>query len=306
MPPTALALVLLAALMHALWNLLLKGSQDRMRTAWLASAVGGLLGLPFILLSHPAPLRSWGFAAFAALLEVVYLTLLSAAYARGDFSAVYPLARGSAPALLAVWAALLLGEQPSTAGWLGLVLLLGGLILIGWTAANGGGTSRQAVALALGVALCISCYSIVDAAGVRAAPAAAPYTAGRFLLTAVAMTPVVLWRARVRGRGRVGEEERGRERESPPLSVSPSPPLRFALPPALRTFLIGALSLTAYTLVLAAYAIAPVAYAGAIREVSVVFAAIIGWRWLGESFGPTRLIGALGIFGGILLIALAG
>jgi len=75
---------------------------------------------------------------------------------------------------------------------------------------------------------------------------------------------------------------------------------------ALRVFLIGALSITAYTLVLAAYAIAPVAYAGAIREVSVVFAAIIGWRWLGESFGPARIAGSLAIFGGILLIALAG
>jgi drug/metabolite transporter (DMT)-like permease len=268
-----------------------------MRTAWLASAVGGLLGLPFILLGDPAPLRSWGFAAVAALIEVVYLTLLSAAYARGDFSAVYPLARGSAPALLAVWAALLLGESPSAAGWLGLVLLLSGLVLIGLTAANGEGASRQAVVLALGVALTISCYSIVDAAGVRAAPAAAPYTAGRFLITAVAMTPVILWRRAPMGRG---------EKESPPHVLSPSPLPRFSLSPALRIIVIGALSVTAYSLVLAAYAIAPVAYAGAIREVSVVFAAVIGWRWLGESFGPTRLLGSLAIFGGILLIALAG
>jgi len=291
MPPPALALVLLAALMHALWNLLLKGSQNRMRTAWLASAVGGLLGLPFILLGDPAPLRSWGFAAVAALIEVVYLTLLSAAYARGDFSAVYPLARGSAPALLAVWAALLLGESPSAAGWLGLALLLSGLVLIGLTAANGEGASRQAVVLALGVALTISCYSIVDAAGVRAAPAAAPYTAGRFLITAVAMTPVILWR-------RAGTIGNPAKPESPPPRRSPAP--------ALRIIVIGALSVTAYSLVLAAYAIAPVAYAGAIREVSVVFAAVIGWRWLGESFGPTRLLGSLAIFGGILLIALVG
>jgi drug/metabolite transporter (DMT)-like permease len=280
MPFSALALVLLAALMHATWNLLLKGSENRARTAWLASAVGGLLGLPLILLSDPVPLHSWGFAALAALLEVVYLTLLSAAYGRGDFSAVYPLARGSAPALLTVWAALLLGEQPSTMGWLGLGLLLGGLILIGWTAAKGGGTSRRAVALALGVALCISFYSIVDAAGVRAAPSAAPYTAGRFLLTAAFMAPVMALRR----------------------SIRPGP----APTPAWRIFAIGAMSLIAYTLVLAAYAIAPVSYAGAIREVSVVFAALIGWRWLGESFGPTRLAGAFAIFGGILLIALGG
>ncbi len=280
MSPIALALVLLAALMHAVWNLLLKGSANRARTAWLASAAGGLLGLPVILLSDPVPLRSWGFAAIAALIEVVYLSLLAAAYGRGDFSAVYPLARGSAPLLLAVWAALLLGEQPSTVGWLGLASLLGGLIVIGWTAANGGGTSRQAVALALGVALCISCYSIVDAAGVRAAPSAAPYTAGRFLLTAAFMTPVMAWRRTIR--------------------PGPNPT------PAWRIVLIGALSVAAYTLVLAAYAVSPVAYAGAIREVSVVFAALIGWRWLGESFGPARILGALAIFGGILLIALGG
>jgi drug/metabolite transporter (DMT)-like permease len=278
--PTAIALVLLAALMHALWNLLLKGSPNRAQTAWLAMGAGGLLALPVILMSSPVPPRSWGLAAVAAVIEVFYLLLLSAAYGRGDFSAVYPLARGSAPALLALWAALFLGEQPSAAGWLGLALLLGGLIVIGWTAANGGGTSRQAVALALGVALCISIYSIVDAAGVRAAPSAAPYTAGRFLLTAAFMTPVMLWRR----------------------SARPDP----APIPVLRIFAIGALSLAAYTLVLAAYAVAPVAYAGAIREVSVVFAAIIGWRWLGESFGPARIAGALAIFGGIFLIAVAG
>jgi len=280
MSPAALALVLLAALMHAIWNMLLKGSANRVRTAWLAMAVGGLLGLPIILLSAPVPLRSWGLASISALIEVLYLTLLSAAYARGDFSAVYPLARGSAPALLALWAALFLGERPSTVGWLGLAMLLGGLIIVGLTAANGGGTSRHAVVLALGVALCISCYSIVDAAGVRAAPSPASYTAGRFLLTAAFMTPVMAWGRNIR--------------------PGPDPGA------TLRIFVIGTLSLAAYSLVLAAYAVGPVAYAGAIREVSVVFAALIGWRWLGESFGPVRIAGSLTIFGGILLIALAG
>jgi multidrug transporter EmrE-like cation transporter len=187
MPPTAIALVLLAALMHALWNLLLKG-KNRMRTAWLASAVGGLLGLPFILLSDPAPIRSWGFAAVAALLEVVYLTLLSAAYARGDFSAVYPLARGSAPALLALWAALLLGERPSPAGMMGLALLLGGWSSSGGSAPRGqAATGVTAGGAGAGVALCISAIPS-DAAGVRS-HGGCPYTAGRFLLTAVAMTP---------------------------------------------------------------------------------------------------------------------
>ena len=280
MTPLPLVLVLAAALMHALWNLLLKGSKNRAHTAWLATAAAAALGLPVILLSSPLPLRSWSLAGVAALIEVAYLILLSAAYARGDFSAVYPLARGSAPALLAVWAALLLGERPTTAGLIGLALLLGGLAIVGWTAANGDRGSRQAAALALGVALCISCYSIVDAAGVRAAASAAPYTAGRFLLTAVAMTPVMLWQ-------RAGW------------------PARASIP-ARRIVAIGVLSLTAYTLVLAAYAVAPVSYAGAIRESSVIFAALIGWRWLGEAFGPARIAGSLLIFGGILLIALAG
>jgi drug/metabolite transporter (DMT)-like permease len=291
----ALIFVLAAAIMHALWNLLLKGSDDRARTAWLATAAGGLLGLPVILLSAPVPLRSWGLATISAAVEVLYLILLTSAYGRGDFSAVYPLARGSAPALLMLWAALLLGERPSPAGIAGLALLLAGLAAVGWTAATGGGASRKAVGLALGVAVCISCYSIVDAAAVRMAPAA-PYTAGRFLLTAAAMMPVMAWRA-AHSPARPPPRPAALQGHGGRVRVNRG---------ALRILLIGALSLGAYALVLTVYAMAPVAYAGAIREVSVVFAAIIGWRWLGESFGPARIAGSFAIFGGILLIAAGG
>ncbi len=135
--------------------------------------------------------------------------------------------------------------------------------------------------LAFGVACCISIYSAIDAAAMRIA-SPVPYTVLIIGLGAALSAPVVFLRY---GRCTVVAEWRANWP---------------------RIVAVGALTMLSYWLVLQAYAIARVGYAGAIREVSVVFAALIGWRWLGEGFGAARTAGALLIFTGILLIAVAG
>ncbi|KPV48048.1 hypothetical protein SE17_40160, partial [Kouleothrix aurantiaca] len=138
-----------------------------------------------------------------------------------------------------------------------------------------------ALLAALGVALAISIYSVIDGAAVQLA-APLPYTIAVFLATVLALTPVML-------------------RRYHPATLAAE--WRANWP---RILVTGGLVLLGYAMVLASYRAGRVGYAGAIREVSVVFAALIGWRWLGEGFGRTRIVGALLIFAGILMIAALG
>lgn len=284
MPPAAFALVLLAAALHTGWNLLVKRSDQKEVFTWWALLCGTIAFLPVLILGGPIPRSIWPYAAASAVVEVLYYLVLGRAYDRGDFSLVYPIARGAAPALLTVWALFFLGERPGPLGCAGLAVLIAGLALVaggscflrrGFRAAGAG------IAEALGVALCISIYSAIDAAAVRRMPPAA-YTVLVLGLTAVFLTPVVLAR---HGRGRLVAEWRAR---------------RGAIVG------VGIMTMLAYVFVLQAYARARVSYAGALRELSIVMAAIAGWAFLNEEFGAARLVGSTLAFAGVLLIALAG
>jgi len=269
--------------MHAAWNLLLKRSENRLVVMWLALTVGSLLFLP-VLLRSPVPRAMWPFVGASAAVECVYYLLLTYAYGRADFSQVYPLARGAAPAFLAIWSILLLRQAPSPAGICGMGLIVVGLVPVGggdvWWRWSGPAFRSRGVVASFAVALCTSVYSLIDGVAVRRT-APAPYTVEVLLLAAVLLGPPVL--------ARHGRQVVTAVRRDWP-----------------RIIAAGALMLFAYTLVLRAYAMAPLAYAGAIREVSVVIAALAGWLWLGESFGARRLAGAVAVVSGIAVLALLG
>jgi drug/metabolite transporter (DMT)-like permease len=282
---TALLLVILAAALHTAWNFMVKLVEEKHVFTWWALVVGMLLYFPLLAQGQPIPAHIWPYAIASAVVETAYFMVLIHAYDRGDFSQVYPIARGAAPALLAIWATLFLGESQGLTGLFGLAVLLSGLMIVGggswWTRRGSAPVSVGGVGAAFGVALCISIYSVIDGAAVRLM-APAPYTELVFALTAVCITPAVfarygfrtvaaVWRAHWKGICGV-----------------------------------GCLLLLTYMLVLQAYALARVSYVGALREVSVVFAALAGWRWLKEGFGAVRTIGAILIFLGMLVIALAG
>jgi len=283
MPPLALVLLLVAAAMHAGWNLLVKRSEQKQVFTWWALTAGVIGFAPLLLLSPPLPGQIWPYLAASAVVEAVYFIVLTRAYQQADFSLVYPLARGAAPALLVVWAILFLHERPTPGGWAGLALLVMGLVVVAgrvnWPRRDTWRTNGTLTALI--AAGCISVYGAIDGAAMRLA-APAPYLVLLLALTAALTGPAVLARY---GRAALLAEWRAHRR---------------------RIVFAGALSLATYALVLQAYALAPVSYAGAVREIGVVFAALAGWRWLGEDFGPRRTAGALLIFLGILLIALAG
>jgi len=284
MPLTALILVIAAAAMHAGWNLIVKRVGEKQIFTWLALAFGALINLPLLLL-NTIPASVWPYALASAFVEAAYFMILIRAYGEGDFSQVYPIARGAAPALLAVWAMLFLGERPGPAGIIGLILLLAGLIVVSggrfWSKPRAAVLNASAIIAALAVALCISIYSAIDAAAVRLMSPAA-YNVLVLGLTALFITPVVM--ARYGFRSVIIE---GRA-EWP------------------RIMAVGVLLLLAYLFVLQAYSMARASYVGALREISVVIAAFAGWRLLGEGFGIARTAGAVLIFSGIVVVAVAG
>jgi drug/metabolite transporter (DMT)-like permease len=288
MSPIALTLLVVAAALHASWNLLVKRAREKYIFTWLAWVVGSLIFAPLLALGPALPRAVWGYVAISALAQAAYFVALARAYTLGDFSLIYPISRGAAPALIALWAALFLDERPGAGGLIGIGLLLIGLLLVGGLfvpqpafAPQRRGLNATAIGAALSVALCISVYTIVDGAAVQLV-SPTTYTTAEFIGATALVTPIVLGRY---PRAAIAAEWRA---NWPRIAA------------------VGFLLLFTYWLVLLAYSAGHIAYAGAIREISVVFGALIGWRWLGEGFGRARVSGALLIFAGILVIAVAG
>ncbi|HEY7126156.1 MAG TPA: DMT family transporter [Ktedonobacterales bacterium] len=285
MPLHALAILILAAALHACWNLLVKRAGEKQVFTWWAIIVGSFCFLPVVLFSPALPTRVYPYILASAIAEAAYFVALTLAYKYGDFSLVYPIARGAAPALLLIWTTIFLGERRTPQELIGVAILLLGLMVVGgggwWAQRQGVKLSKAAIFSALLVALCISIYSVIDGAAVKFVPAA-PYTTVVLGVTGLLTAPAVLVRY---GRQAMVAEWRANW---------------------VRICIVGVLSLVTFVLVLFVYSFAPVGLAGAVREISVVFAALLGWWWLNEGFGLLRTIGAALIFAGILTIALAG
>lgn len=284
MPVIAIVFLLTGAVLHTSWNLLLKQAKDKYAFTWWMLITGGVFALAMLFFTGLPPRQMWGYAVMSILAEATYFIVLSYAYHDNEFSLIYPVARGAAPTFLALWSFLFLGERLTRGGTLGLFLIIGGLIIIGVSTLTQAHVSRlhfKGVAVALTIALLISIYTLIDGTAVKQG-AAIPYVMTMFTLVPLPVTPFVL---RQYNWSKLREIWKAQ---------------RFLLA------VIGFLGVSAYLLAVAAYSIAPLSYSGAIREVSVVFGAFAGWRFLGEKMGGTRLVGALIIFAGILIIAIFG
>ncbi len=287
MSTPAIALLLASAVLHALWNLLLKQSDKKYIAMGWQVILAGVVSIIALFFTGLPPRSMWPFALASGALEAIYFGLLTFAYNDHDFSLVYPVARGAAPALVVIWSALFLAEIPSTGGFVGIALIVLGLAIIGATSLFQNGGKRVAkpqfrgIGLALSVAFVISVYTLVDGFAVKHGPAL-PYGLSFFVLMPIMTTPLIV-----------------RHYGWPELAEG------FRLAPG-RLVLVGFLSVVAYLAALFAYSMAPVNYSEAIREVSVVLGAFAGWYFLGEQMGKIRIIGAVAIFAGIVMIALLG
>lgn len=307
---TALALALGAGVLHAAWNLILKGAPDRLLVAAWGLLAGAAIFSPALIAAWPVPASVWPFACASATVLLGYYACLARAYERGDFSLVYPVARGAAPGLLTLWAVLFLGERPSALGLLGIAVILLGLTVVGGAplllAADAGSrlqalrSHAQGAGAAFLVALLVSVYTAVDAAGVRRwSPL--PYLVLVFALSGSVLTPLLALREALARRRAVAQPAR----EGCEASEAPNRLLHVLRGDGLRIVAVAVMTLGAYALVLQAFRIAPVGYAGAARESGVVFGALAGWLLLGERFGKVRAAGATLVFAGVALLGAA-
>jgi drug/metabolite transporter (DMT)-like permease len=284
MPISALILLFLSASMHATWNFLLKSSDEKYIAMGWQVILSGFFSLGLIFFTGLPPRSMWGFAILSMILESIYFILLCSAYSDHDFSLIYPIARGAAPALLVLWSAIFLHEKLTAGGYIGLAMVTGGMVVIGATTliqSTGEKPHLRGILTALSVAFIISIYTLVDGTAVKNGQAL-PYGLFMFSMTPFVTTPYLVQKF---GWYRFADSWRKN-----------------------RGYLLlgGVLGLVAYMMALFAYTFAPLSYSGAIREVSVVIGAFLGWQFLKEEMGGVRVIGSAIVFAGVMVIAIFG
>lgn len=256
-----IALVLCAALLHASWNALLKSSGDRLASLTIMTIGAGIGAIPLVLLL-PLPLAaSWPYILLSAILHTGYNLFLIRAYRIGDFGQSYPIARGSSPMLVSIGAALFVGEQMSIYTWLGVALVSMGIISLAHV------KDRRHLAgplAAFTTGAFIAAYTVTDGIGARAAGNALAYSGWLFVLDSFPLALIFMWLHR--------RLPMAAERNQNWLSLAG-----------------GAMSLLAYAIVIWAVTLAPMGTVSALRETSVLFAALIGAIFLGERLTLRRI-----------------
>jgi len=272
-----IALMLSAAALNASWNALVKGADDKMFMTILLVGAAGVLGallLPFM--AGPAR-ASWPFIAASALCSAGYYVVVANAYHTADLSLTFPLMRGTAPLLVALASRFVVGERLSAPAWVGVGLICCGIIGL---AASSLGHSAKGTGLALGNAVVIAAYTLIDGLGVRRSGAPVAYCLWIYLL---ASAPLAGWA----------------------LSSRRAAFARYARERAGIAALGGVLSIATYATTLWAMTLAPVAVVAALRETSILFAVAISGLVLKERIGPRRIAMACAIAGGAMVLRLA-
>jgi drug/metabolite transporter (DMT)-like permease len=269
-PIDALALALAAAVVHAGWNVLLRGARDVEAATAATLALSVVLFAPVAAATWNVRAAAWPYVAASAALETAYFFLLVAAYQRRELSVVYPVARGSAPVLVLIGSALVLGRHVSAAQALGVCLVATGVIFV-----RGLRRGAEGIAVGLAIGIAIASYTLVDKEGLRHATPL-PYL--ELVLAPVAAIAIAVLIVR---------------RGTTPLHAQLS----------LRVALAAAGSFGAYALFLFALRLTSAPSVAAVRETSVVIAATMAALFLRERVTPTRLAGAAAVAGGVALLA---
>jgi drug/metabolite transporter (DMT)-like permease len=282
----ALLLVLAAAAIHATWNALTKRAQDQLAFLWSSVSLATLVLLPAgwaLLPPEGVPGAAWPFLVATSVIHAVYFYVLGRAYGSGEFSLVYPIARGLGVALVPLAAFFFLDERPSPLGALGVLLVVAGIVGInlssaGLTSAGLSSLMSAGTGWALVTGLSIAAYSLVDKAGVaRLHPV--PYIA----ILGVGMS-LLLVPAMVRRRVALAREWQTNWR---------------------AILVASTLNLTSYLLVLFAFRLSKAGYVVAAREISIVLSVVIGRLWFGERGLGARFAAASLVLAGVICVALA-
>ena len=286
--PIVLA-VLFGAMLHASWNALVKSGGDKEVDTALLHVLASIVALPLLLWAGPPPLPALPYIGMSLLVHIGYYITLAGAYKHGDLGLTYPIMRGSAPLLVALSSAAVIGESPSGFAWIGVLGITAGVALVGLSGTGLGQAlhHRKALAFALCNAVIIAVYTVLDGSGVRVTVANGQWALSYvLLLTMLDGMPygLLVWRSRDAAQRRV------------------------ILAYARRRWPVAALggsaSMGSYAIALWAMTRAPVASIAALRETSVLFAAILGTWLLKERFGVQRAIGTAVIVAGVMALRL--
>ena len=280
--PIVLA-VLLAAVLHASWNALIKSGRDKQLDTALIHSLGVLFALPLLAFTGLPDRAAWPYIAVTTVVHLGYYIALAGAYRHGDLGLTYPVMRGTAPLLVAMGSLTFIGEGISRMAWLGVAAICAGVLTLGLSrGALQGDEARRRTALrfALVNACIIALYTVVDGLGVRASGNATAYVATLFLLDGIPYMALVMWQ-RGAGRGAALAYMAGRWKVAILGTVA---------------------SIASYGIALWAMTHAPVAAVAALRETSVLFAAVIGAVFLGERFGWQRAAGTGVVLVGVMLL----
>lgn len=277
MSASLFALLLLAAALHASWNAMIKAAASAWFGTVLVAGSASVLAmciLPF--LPRPA-VASWPFIAASVALQVLYLWLIARSYRVADMGLVYPLMRGSAPLLVALCNAAVFGEPLGSMALGGIIVLCAGILSMAFSIRGG---PRHGVLPALLNALVIAAYTLVDGVGVRLSAAPASYTLWIFLLCGLPLPLWAVWRQPAALRAALRRDW-------------------------WRGLLGGAGTIASYGIALWAMMQAPVAVVAALRETSILFAMLLARLLLGERPGRQRVLAAVVMAIGVMLLRLA-
>ena len=264
--------VLVAALLHASWNALLKGSADKELDTVAISVGAGIIGVGGAVYLPAPEAASWPWLAASAAVHIVYFLFLAGAYRWGELSYVYPIMRGGGPMVVALASAAMFGEVLPLWPTLGVALVCAGIV-----AFASGKADRRATAFALGNALVIAAYTLIDAKGARLSNNPLAYTLWFFAINAVV---IYAWAGVRRG----AEVPRYLARYWPRMTI-------------------GAFLTTAsYAIALFAMTLAPVALVAVLRETSVIFAALIAVIFLKEKLTRSRLWATSAVLAGLVAL----
>ena len=281
--PGVLLLVLLAAVLHASWNALIKAGGDQLVMTTVIMFVP-ILPCAAIVLTQPAmAAAAWPYVILSAVVHWFYFGVLIGSYRYGDFSQVYPIARGTAPAMVAFAAWIFEGEALTGIETLGALIVSAGIVSLAWRRRGGTALTHEpkAIGFALLTAVSIAIYLVADGMGAHRSGDVLVYIGWQFVLQSTPLVAFTLWR------------RRGRLRES-------------FRPYLKQGFLGGAIAGISYGIAIWAMSVAPLAHVVAVRETSVLFGAILGAVVLKESFGRHRILASAVIAAGAVLLNLGG
>ena len=271
--------VLVAALLHAGWNTLVKVGLDRVSTILLLGIVQAVIAIPILpFVTQPAQ-QAWIWIAVSALLHTGYKVFLVQAYAHADLSQAYPLARGTAPLIVTVVSVVFLGVTLAPLSLVAIGAISVGILLMAAKGATSGFMNGRALFYALGTAGFTASYTLVDGIGARLAESASGFILWLVIGDAIGTTAYALW---TRG-----------------TAIFP------ALVPAWKVGVAaGAMSLGSYWIAVWAFTQAPIALVAALRESSILFAVLIAAFVLREHVSRWRWASALSIATGVVLMRL--